>query len=350
MNTIKRIYAVLVCISIVLMTAATVITAQAVPIATDTPASLSITIAPDGQPLAGVSYSIYKVADVTADGGFILLDMYKDSEMSPDINNTSAANLRVIATTLKGYVAHKAIAPDYVGQTDENGVAVFSDIPCGLYLVKGAPVLSGSEYVIPTPLMISVPTGSSDEWNYDVCVNGKYTVHPEYESVYVEVLKVWHDEQSESRPLQIVVHLYNGDEFYDSVVLNRDNNWKFAWENLPMGDWSVYEQNIPAGYFVCIEQQVYRYVVANSSPPDDEPSTEPTTTPPDETTTSPDETTTGPDETTTEEPPDEPTTKPPNTPPELPYTGQLWWPVPFLSFAGLMFVLFGYIGRRGEEE
>ncbi len=352
MNTVKaisRISAVFVCIFVLIFTALPVFTVNALEIETEREASLTITLAPDGKPLQGAVYGLYRVADVSPDVKFTLLKAYEGAKMSADVNNFTASNWRIIATTLNGYVAYKGIAPDYAVETGADGVASFGNIPCGLYLVKGMPVLSGSEYIIPTPFIISLPSGSDREWNYDVSMKGKYTSHPESEEVHVEVLKVWRDEHKYQRPLQIVVNLYNGTDFYDSVVLNKDNNWNFSWKNLPMGDWSVYEQNIPAGYLVSIEQQVYRYVVANSDFPHEEFSTE--TTSPDETTTS--DGTTSPDGTTephegTTSP--EGTTEPPDGPPELPNTGQLWWPVPVLSFAGLVFVLFGFVSRKGEEE
>lgn len=359
MNTVRaisRISAVFVCIFALIFTAVPVFRVNAEEIETDTAASLTITLAPDNKPVQGAVYGLYRVADVTPDAGFSLLKSYRDAKMSVDVNNFAASNWRIAATTLNGYVAHKGIAPDYAAETDNNGIVVFSDLPCGLYLVKGMPVLSGSEYVIPTPFIVSLPSGNDTEWIYDVSINGKYTTHPESEDVHVEVLKVWRDEHKYQRPLEITVHLYNGTEFCDSVVLNKDNNWSFSWKNLPMGDWSVYEQNIPAGYLVSIEQQIYRYVVANFSPPHENPSTGTTEPPPDETTTRQDETTTEQDETTTGQDetttsPDETTTEPPpERPPELPNTGQLWWPVPVLSLAGLMFVLVGFIGRKSEDE
>ncbi len=368
MNTEKafrRIIAVFVCIFAMLLSAVPAVNVKAVEIETDRAASLTITLAPDGKPLQGVVYGLYRVADVSPDVKFTMLDAYKDAKMSADVNHFTASNWRIIATTLNGYVAFKGISPDYAAETDKDGIASFRDLPCGLYLVKGMPVLSGSEYVIPTPFIISLPSGSSREWIYDVSMNAKYTTRPEWEDVHVEVLKVWRDDQSHLRPPQITVSLYNGTELYDTKVLDKGNNWTFSWKNLPLGDWSVYEQNIPAGYLVSVEQQVYRYVVANSNFPHEEhstettaPDSEETTSPPDESTTSPDDTTMPPDGTTspedstgpegTTEPED--TTVPPDRPPELPNTGQLWWPVPVLSFAGLVFVLVGFVSRKSEEE
>lgn len=51
---------------------------------------------------------------------------------------------------------------------------------------------------------------------------------------------------------------------------------------------------------------------------------------------------------TEREPTVPPTTEPP--PPELPYTGQLWWPVPVLAFLGLACISVGWLRRKHETE
>lgn len=53
-------------------------------------------------------------------------------------------------------------------------------------------------------------------------------------------------------------------------------------------------------------------------------------------------------------PPTGPTTPTDPTPPKpgkptLPQTGQLWWPVPVLTAAGLLLVIAGLLRRRGAE-
>ena len=55
------------------------------------------------------------------------------------------------------------------------------------------------------------------------------------------------------------------------------------------------------------------------------------------------------DETTARTPstPDEPDTPAKQT---LPQTGQLWWPVPVLIAAGLLFVVIGLVRRRGTKD
>lgn len=49
------------------------------------------------------------------------------------------------------------------------------------------------------------------------------------------------------------------------------------------------------------------------------------------------------------ETPEETTTEPPDTPPDVPYTGQLWWPVPILAFAGLIFFTIGWVRRYNSR-
>lgn len=52
-------------------------------------------------------------------------------------------------------------------------------------------------------------------------------------------------------------------------------------------------------------------------------------------------------------PPDSPPTTPPGTTPppgsKLPQTGQLWWPVPILACAGLVFFVIGLVRRRNDQ-
>ncbi len=362
MNIKKRIYAAIVCIFALIFILPMNFEGSAAQLESERTASLSITLAPDGKPLEGAKYSMYKIADASSDMHFTLLKTYDDAKLSIDINDPSAENRRLLATTLNGYVAAKSIMPVKTVTTDENGTALFDDMDCGLYLVKGAPILYGGEYIIPTPFIISLPETDGDNNRlYDISVDAKYTTKPEGEDVFIQVLKVWYDESGEAHPHEVTVQLFDENKLYDTVVLNKDNNWQFYWNDLPMGDWSIYEKDIPSGYLICIEQQLHRYVVANSSPPDDEPSSEKATDPEETTTlpaeatteydktTLPEETTTGTDEATTASE-YESTTLPPPDEPKLPDTGQLWWPVPLLSLAGLVFVMFGIISRKSEDE
>ena len=51
-----------------------------------------------------------------------------------------------------------------------------------------------------------------------------------------------------------------------------------------------------------------------------------------------------------EKPPETTTVPTTRQPPELPYTGQLWWPVPALAAAGAIFIACGIRARRQKQE
>ena len=87
--------------------------------------------------------------------------------------------------------------------------------------------------------------------------------------------------------------------------------------------WTVVEKE-NSGYTVQVERDGITFVITNTYVPEEPEPTEPT----------------------------EPTpTKPTNpTKPNLPQTGQLWWPVPVLLIAGLLFVILGLIRRRRFDD
>lgn len=108
---------------------------------------------------------------------------------------------------------------------------------------------------------------------------------------------------------------------YDTVTLNADNNWRYTWSNLDNSyQWTVVEKECD-GYNVVVSREGVTFVVTNTYQPETTPPTEPST----------------------------PTTS--SAKPTLPQTGQLWWPVPMLCFAGLLFIVVGLIRRRrGDDE
>ncbi len=105
------------------------------------------------------------------------------------------------------------------------------------------------------------------------------------------------------------------------------NNGQAVFSDLDTGLYLVIQDKATPGYEVIdpflvslpyLENGAYRYDLT----------AEPKTEPPQPTETEPSETTT----------------------PDIPQTGQLWWPVPMLAFAGLLFVTGGVMMTRGKHE
>ncbi len=61
--------------------------------------------------------------------------------------------------------------------------------------------------------------------------------------------KVWSNDDGKDRPDSVTVTLYNGGQVYDTVKLNKDNNWTYHWKDSSVtGNWQIVETNIPKGY------------------------------------------------------------------------------------------------------
>ena len=99
---------------------------------------------------------------------------------------------------------------------------------------------------------------------------------------------------------------------YDTITLPQNGAWKYTWQDLDTNHvWTVTETKLPGYQEPAVQQEGNTFIVTN-------------------------------------------TCSKPGTPvepgkPILPQTGQLWWPVPALLAAGLLFVVIGLICRRGER-
>ncbi len=328
----KQICRLILCIAAVLMLLPTHSFAAGL---IDTAARTSLTVSftlEDGTPAPGVEFRLYKVADMSANGTITVADTFAGYAI--DFTGMEGEDWNRLVTTLQGYIAADGIQPAYKAVTDAQGAAVFADLPIGIYLAEGDIYHAHRQFITPAAFIIDLPKrviaedGSGDIWKYDVTADCKPDeIISDAEEVEIEVLKVWKDDDYSGRPGEVTIELYDGTELYDTVVLNKENNWKHKWTGLYGGTtWTVKEKEVPQGYTVVVEQQGNRMVVNNSRPT---PPPAPTPTPQ----------------------PGEPTpTPPPTAPPKLPQTGMLWWPVPTLSAAGMILLLLGILRRRGAED
>lgn len=269
--------------------------------------SLTVEFTPEDVAAKDVDFWLYRVGNISSDGEFSLEDTYADISIS--LKEPNADTWRTLtAALLSQLAADDSISPTANAQTNAKGFAGFSPLPTGLYLVIGEAYYEDGWCYVPTPFLVCLPSAGTDgEWDYAVEVETKYSFYSETQTLDLEVLKVWKDNNSSNRPTEIVVELYNEDGLYDTVKLNKDNNWRHQWNDLPATSlWSVKEKEVPAGYSVAIEQQGNRFVITNSKASSTTPSPDP----------------------------------------EVPQTGVLWWPVPVLIAGGLLLILLGILKRR----
>lgn len=324
--------------------------------------SIKLSYTPDEQPMEGVTFRAYRVADVDTERV-----TYHPTETYEGYNVLNASGSWLSrAATLAGYVARDKLTADREGITDENGVS-FDDLEPGLYLITGTSAWKNGALYTPTPFLISLPyTEDGYSWEYDISTHAKYSYFvPGSNTVQRHAIKVWEDEDHEDvRPAEVTVDLLQDGEVYATTVLSSDNNWRCDWTELPYDhDYQVVERSAGERYNVSVEQTGITSVITNSYIEDIDEEDDPLIDRPD---VSP-EPSTEPVEPSSEpaDPSGEPDASTEPTDPEelvdiddedsatgsLPYTGMLWWPVPVLVIAGFVLLSLGIVRhRRGANE
>jgi hypothetical protein len=298
----KKIITFLLCLVLVMSTMAVAFAID--PRDTSAETSLTVTFAPEETPAEGVEFRLYYVANVDEFCNMTVASPF--TNYSIDLKKPTADTYREIEAMLPGVIAADGIAANYTATTDENGTVTFANIPAGLYFVVGDNFEANRKIYTPNGSLVCLPNRLEDDsWQYDVKVSPKFESRPDSEPVEIEILKVWDDNNNDKRPESVTIELYENEELYDTVTLNKENNWQHKWENLyAKSTWSITEKDVPEGYTATYDVQGYRVVITN---------TKKTTPPPD----TPDE-------------------------PNLPQTGLLWWPVPILVGVGLVLFLIGW--------
>lgn len=296
-----------------------------------------------------VQFHLYKVADVSRELEFTLTGDF--AAYPVEVNGLDSDGWRALAETLSSFVERDGIEALKTGVTDEQGVLTWSRLETGLYLVLGEQTESGQYTYSPMPSLAVLPSqNEAGQWEYDTVIQLKYNKEeiPGSDTEMITVMKVWQDHgYEEKRPEEVIAELYMDGVLYDTVSLNKANNWSYEWKDLPAGHrWTVVEKDAPACYTVtCVREGQY-LVITNCYQPEE--SSEPET--PSESESSA-ESESAPENESSE----------PKVPYHsggggnggggslLPQTGQLWWPVPILTFAGIAAFTVGWARRRARE-
>ena len=274
--------------------------------------SLTVTAVYAQKPISGMRFDAYRISSVDEFGELTVIDRYRDFADELDIRGENDTAWQNMAQTLaREILLDPDLKPSRSAVTNSDGVAVFTDIPMGLYLVPGSTIRKNGYVYSTSPFFVMLPEQdlSSNTWNYNVVANakpGQEPVRADY-----EVIKVWKDScHKDQRPKSIAISLICDGEIYDTITLPHDGAWSYTWKNLDTNhQWTVTEEKETGYKEPDVQQEGYRFIVTNTC---------------NKSTTS-----TGSGKST------------------LPQTGQLWWPVPVLIAAGLLFVVIGLVRRRG---
>lgn len=289
-------------------------------------------------------WNIYKVAELQDDG---TCELYGDFAQYPvSFEDFSASALTDIARTLENYVVLDNVAPYASGVSDDNGEVFFNDVPDGIYLLLGKYVELNDMFYSPAPFIVSVNYEGDGE-PMELFAYAKYTVMSTASFGRYSVEKQFGNLASvpEDPDAFVTVEIYCDGNLYKTVELNAENKWTYSWVSDDYHDWRVKEINVPIEYYVNYGRDRATLTVVNTKKKVFPGSDTLTTTVPTTTTT---ETTTS--ETTTTSIKTVNATTTITTSAKLPQTGQLWWPIPMLSMAGMVFLSVGLVMRTKDSE
>lgn len=88
----------------------------------------------------------------------------------------------------------------------------------------------------------------------------------DYDLEYVNVYKLWLNPTGYTKqPTSVTAVLYRDGVAYDSVVLSKENNWTYKWEDLPdCFKWTVDEPTVPSDYSKKITHLGNNWVITNA--------------------------------------------------------------------------------------
>ena len=343
--------------------------------------TLHVTNSSTGEPLEGVTFRLYFIANAYQSGNSVRYELIKPyDEANISIDNLQDSHLPI---HLAAFAVFRSL-PCTEKAADENGGIIFNDLTPGVYLL--VPYGNFEGYYMPSPFIVNIPKYDSGKqiWEFDINATPKMLIidgETETITTYISVQKIW--DTDEKHPDSITVVLMRDMEIYDTVQLSKSNNWSYRWDGLTKNHvWNVVEKEVPDGYRVQYESSSNTVTIINKFTGTAETTTThgelPTGTPP-QGTTAPDSTSATGSTTTTlpggNTPPDyttlpggegttggsvtENTTSLTNIhettteQDKLAQTGQLNWPVPVLAISGLLIFSVGWamlnFGKKETE-
>ena len=326
------------------------------------------------RPMAGVTFYVYRVgtyvsSPVNGVYSYELTEDFKGANVDlTRVDFRSAGVLEGLIEVLRPCTeVHKdTVKPMAEKKTDQYGYVTFENLPRGLYLAWGEDMIitesdgNGGERTWtfrPQTVLIPMPYPTTDGFG-DVAAEVKYEQFPPDFAMDIDVTvkKVW-ETAGGSHPSSITVALLRNGELAEEATLSAENSWTHTWTELDASiRWEVWEKDVPDGCTVSVDRNGYYFTITNKSRPDEPPPSDslpPESSPPVESQpieSQPIESQPVESQPVESQPVE---SQPPEDDPKLPYTGQLWWPVPLLVAVGAPLFLIGtvlFVRREKPKE
>ena len=217
------------------------------------PCSLTLSYTKENVIFSDLEINIYRIADQNYDK----LSPY-DSYPAEVKGITSQTEWSGVAVTLRGYIAADGIESYASATTDNEGKVTFDAIEEGLYLVTGVRAEKEGRVFNFYDFMILVTE--------DVTAAPKASVSEpaDGEKTY-SILKLWKNDDQETRPASVTVDILKDGELYETVILDYINNWSYSFKSDADCVWSVAERNVPEGYFVTVTEKDTSFIITNTA-------------------------------------------------------------------------------------
>lgn len=202
--------------------------------------------------IEGAELSMYKIGDALSENGNLVFKYTSDmGSCTGEI--TSEANPSDIVKCMDTEKLNT-----YEDITDSNGTITFTNVDLGVYLIMQTGSVKGYSSI--DPFLVMLPFTEDNDWKYDVVTLPKSDI---IRLMDLTVVKVWNDDKNHHD--EIIVELRSNDEAIDEINLNKDNNWTYTFEDIPLrDDYEVVEVNVPSGYTVSYRNEDNIYTITNT--------------------------------------------------------------------------------------
>lgn len=283
-----------------------------------------------------VLFNLYQIASLSDNGTVNIESPFRNYPINlSDIATMDSNQQAALLQTLISYAENDlTLVPNQTSLTEEMPItlhgsnegsskkfaAKFTNLHQGIYLVTGESTETMEGIYQPSGSIVLV-----DGNNQPFILQVKFSLLLLEKKMNINAFKVWKDDNYANRPKSIILDLMKEKEMVDSAELNNENQWQVIWNDLPVGDYQVIERDVPTGYQVMIEKDGDNFRIENSLKEKQE-----------ETTISNETTVTTESMTTTS-----------STDNLIPFTGQIWWPIPVLMVLSITFYI---IGSQKDDE
>ena len=276
--------------------------------------SITVEMRYEGEPVTGGALSAYYVGQLQDNGGGY--SFVKTPEMADFSGSYSDITSPKLARDLADFVREQGL-PARADVKNEKGEAVFSDLALGLYLILQTEPSDGFEPI--SPFLVSVPMNQGAGYIYDVTANGKFQLDQTPEPSESPKPSESPNPSESPKPSESPEP---SESPKPSESPNPSESPKPSESPNPSESPEPSESPNPT-----------ESPTPSETPGPTPPAESPEPTPPVEST-----------------PPATPSEPPKPDEPKLPQTGQLNWPIPVLTAAGLLLFSIGWFLRFGKRK